>query len=360
MLRFEERFISIPSNAFAFLSPENFHLKCHCDYFKVSVQRLTSCLANVMIDSSPSCMASTFDHSQYVKIQDENLLGIEGAWGEFMGLVHQDSDSGILPELTIPFFRFPEFHEGTSQAPSFSSANISNSLPTFASSNLPPAWEDVNVMPLPTRHSYTEGFNDWGVHQAYNDVGWEVSPTIFGSSGSWNEHGSVPSGDGGDAPATVDIFHMHNEELEYRPELLHPSSASLNWIDHFPPTMSRTQSVTSVASFQTAREEPLDIMTDESSPVTEQFPMDGTFEVSSNELEAPIEQPNPNFVLMQMDPTTKRMLAESGPGMKSTKGRKGPLNPEAKKGAAKMRKVKACESCRRRKTPVISSLFRLL
>jgi hypothetical protein len=290
-------------------------------------------------------MAPSFSCSSYALNLDETLIGIEGEWGEQMGLVHQDSDSGT-PELTIPFFRLPEFHQGNVITTGHITSNISHSL-RGATSNLPQIWENGSAI---LRHSYTDGFNYGGAQQADNFVGWELSPTQFGSVGSWNDNSVFTSADEGQSPVAIDIFH-NTGGSDFGSDLLHPNSASNGWME-FSPAMSRAESVASVASFDTAFEEPFDIAMEPVSPDSEQFgPMEGSFE--------PSPQSQLNVVPMQMDLRTNRMKEKTAPGKKPAKGRKGPLKPRTKEGAARMRKIKACDSCRRRKTQVGQPLIYL-
>jgi hypothetical protein len=297
-------------------------------------------------------MDSDFGYS-HVLNQDEFLLGIEGAWGEHMGLVHQDPDSGSLPELTFnSFFRLPEYHTTDLCDPSLISFQISHSLPASFSA-LPPSSANGSST-LPIAHSHSEGFNEWAGPQSFNDGGWEIPPAQLGSSGSWNEPGSPFSSDGGSF--ALHTFPTSSEELELRSDLLHPSFA-FTIHEQGTSEMSRAESVTSVTSFETAMEDPNDINMDQQSPSMELFgQMDGSFVPLPDALELPTSESNLSIVSMHLDPNTERMVADISAGRRQ-KGRKGPLNPKTKVRAAEMRKTKACASCRRRKTQVLSSLF---
>jgi len=294
-------------------------------------------------------MAPRSGQSEYVDHQDHLLFGIDdGFWGGDEVLVPQDRDLRASPELTNNFFSCLESHTIPLPIPVITNAQVSCSAPVFALTNSI-TWEDTNVVG-PTRHTYTEGFNASNTHRTHHSVGWDNFQQI-GYSGSWTENrpSSSFNGNSRETPFTGGLISMPAEE--YSLTFLSPNHIPAGWMPLIASPMSRAESN---ASLETTLEEPSDPIIERSEPIDEDDVLlhPSLISLNPHQAQPPREHSSPSVVRMSMAEATSRLTPETGLDRKATKGRKGPLNLQAKKEAAEMRSKRACDSCRRRKIKV--------
>jgi hypothetical protein len=195
-------------------------------------------------------------------------------------------------------------------------------------------WEGTHAFDL-TSHSYTEGFHDSRVHGHYNEAGMNIPTTDLGSN-SWAEHH-------GTAADIINFFpDMLNQPIDFSEQSeinFVTSHVPAGWLPN--PSMTRTESVfsafsaTTTSSYGSAPEEPQETA----------FVMEEQIEESgaSTPDQSLIKHTNEFPAISSGSPTSN--------GNKR-RGRKGPLSVEGRTGAAIMRSIGACGTCRGRKSKV--------
>jgi hypothetical protein len=197
-----------------------------------------------------------------------------------------------------------------------------------------PLWEDTHAFDL-TSHSYTEGFLDSLVLGHYSEAGWNI-PTADLGSNSWAGHHGIEADILGCFPDMLSQPIDFSERAETNFDISHVPAG---WLPS--PSSTRTESVfsafstTTASSHGSAPEEP-----QETAYVMEEQIEESDGSTADQSL---IKQNADSPTISSARPINHRS---------KRRGRKGPLTAERRTGAADMRRMGACGTCRVRKSRV--------
>jgi hypothetical protein len=171
----------------------------------------------------------------------------------------------------------------------------------------------------------------------WHDAGF-YSP-LHGGPASWTEHSHVPGIS--DFPMMADdMFHDPNKHLSPTNSFSTPAGFAAGYSPAHKP--ESVLSSFSAESFDTAPESTVMDLDYQEDPVVYSEP--------TKAIEIPIHQ-------YERNETTGALVAQPTAAGKRPRGRSGKLSPASARNAAKMRKIGACESCRKRKAKVRSPLL---
>jgi hypothetical protein len=266
-------------------------------------------------------MEPNFDVDEYV-VKDQLRFGIDEVRGDgsmqYADLLNHNQLYQDLQYDAEPYGHL-------SNSPDFVLYQT-QSLPIsiLESSNHAQAWSDLSG-PEPPHNSFTDGV--YTLNSAMHDHGGWHSASTFQHS---PDHSFS-------SPVDIPTQSNHNQTVFLSPTSTIDTSyfSQSSWNSSYT-SMSPTTSVTeSVASFDTAVEDPPPLF-------TESIPQ-GTEMLSSS-----------SFSMIEYQPSgyNHQLSPSITPGGRRPRGRRGPLNEAQRRSTATMRYVKACDSCRARKAKV--------